>query len=1008
VNSSLSLSSSLSSSGACLSLKGQSLANGFPESCPKTLDSYISLDLTATNISSGLPVLPYNNLSICEELNLSHNSLSVIPKFVYLLPCLRLLQLSSNCLEQIPSRLIQSETLEELYCDSNQLEVFPSSCSTTLTKKTLWSIRVLSLSNNRLTEISEAVCAIPNLEELNLENNLVKEIPTGLLSRASNLNILRLSHNEITSLPKTFGGLSNLEVFTIANNNLTELPQSFLLLSKLTFLDLSSNPFTDKELCRLTSRPAESLPQAQAVIQHIHQQAVAAKRGGPSRSQASSTLGVPGPLLSPTSSLRADNGSPRSLRPASAPRAGPQITRGKVNEPMIHADINELLMGYETLKKRSAAELIASLEAQSKADGNESEDEVSAQVENALRRIRSSGGVALHLRRSPLGSPAGSRGSSPEKSRSLGIRVHSAGTAGSRGSSPEKSRSVATSIFPAVKTPSDPRLGSPAGKPQSVSSTNRSSFPHLDSSLPASPHDSPRDPPHKLSLRCSTDAKDLRKVCGHNRSRSRDAKDLRTIVQSERLYGLSQDDLAEGLKKVQSKRQPPGSSSPSTLKMSLDSSKIARLLGTEERTSAPSSPKVRLSLASSIGSDKYSAPTSPSSSKERDFENEWFFSFSLKERLLMDELNGEGRMPLVLPDLPGFIYDDPSTQQLKVPVYFQAELTHSLFYRDKIFPFSHVNIFLRDSDQVEMVASIKKDAEPSTKLHLCLLRKPIGDVKHFISSDYFGGTGFGRKLSSQAMLKGIVKFFSQLMLSPPEAKLMPGTTVSEELMNLEQRLHVNRYKFGILLALEGQKTEESHFNNKDGTEHFDHFLSFIGEKVRLKGWDGYAGGLDVKGDTTGEYSYFTNFSGMDIMWHVSTLLPFDSFFGPDDMQLERKRHLGNDIVVVVFNEGTVPFDPSIVKSEFNHVFIVISPVKPKDSTDTSRYYRMEIVQKEGVPTIVPSLSPNAVYEENETFRKLLLYKLINSERCAYQGGRFGTMIKRTRESLIHDFSEYTK
>jgi hypothetical protein len=34
-------------------------------------------------------------------------------------------------------------------------------------------------------------------------------------------------------------------------------------------------------------------------------------------------------------------------------------------------------------------------------------------------------------------------------------------------------------------------------------------------------------------------------------------------------------------------------------------------------------------------------------------------------------------------------------------------------------------------------------------------------------------------------------------------------------------------------------------------------------------------------------------------------------------QLERKRHLGNDIVVIIFVDGTTPFSPSLLKSEFN-------------------------------------------------------------------------------------------
>ena len=37
----------------------------------------------------------------------------------------------------------------------------------------------------------------------------------------------------------------------------------------------------------------------------------------------------------------------------------------------------------------------------------------------------------------------------------------------------------------------------------------------------------------------------------------------------------------------------------------------------------------------------------------------------------------------------------------------------------------------------------------------------------------------------------------------------------------------------------------------------------------------YRGGLDVAGDQTGEYSVYTEYKDREIMFHVSTLLPFD-------------------------------------------------------------------------------------------------------------------------------------
>ena len=46
-------------------------------------------------------------------------------------------------------------------------------------------------------------------------------------------------------------------------------------------------------------------------------------------------------------------------------------------------------------------------------------------------------------------------------------------------------------------------------------------------------------------------------------------------------------------------------------------------------------------------------------------------------------------------------------------------------------------------------------------------------------------------------------------------------------------------------------------------------------------------------------------------------------------QLLRKRHIGNDIVTIVFQEpGALPFSPKTVRSQFQHVFIIVRTHNP--------------------------------------------------------------------------------
>ena len=79
-------------------------------------------------------------------------------------------------------------------------------------------------------------------------------------------------------------------------------------------------------------------------------------------------------------------------------------------------------------------------------------------------------------------------------------------------------------------------------------------------------------------------------------------------------------------------------------------------------------------------------------------------------------------------------------------------------------------------------------------------------------------------------------------------------------------------------------------------------------------------------------SVYETFRGKEIMFHVSTLLPYTE---SEPQQLQRKRHIGNDIVAIVFQDPDTPFTPDMVTSNFLHAFIVVQPIEP--CTENTRY-----------------------------------------------------------------------
>lgn len=132
--------------------------------------------------------------------------------------------------------------------------------------------------------------------------------------------------------------------------------------------------------------------------------------------------------------------------------------------------------------------------------------------------------------------------------------------------------------------------------------------------------------------------------------------------------------------------------------------------------------------------------------------------------------------------------------------------------------------------------------------------------------------------------------------------------------------------------------------NAQSTEAFDQFLEVLGDRIQLKDFDGYRGGLDTQHGQTGTESVHTVFRQKEVMFHVSTLLPFTV---GDTQQLQRKRHIGNDVVVIVFQENNTPFSPEMIQSNFIHAYVVVQPVEP--ASDGTRRYRVSVTARDDVP-----------------------------------------------------------
>ena len=238
---------------------------------------------------------------------------------------------------------------------------------------------------------------------------------------------------------------------------------------------------------------------------------------------------------------------------------------------------------------------------------------------------------------------------------------------------------------------------------------------------------------------------------------------------------------------------------------------------------------------------------------------------------------------------------------------------------------------------------------------------------------------------------------SQLGMPPAMPVMFPG--ISDLITHFDEHGLSNTFKFGIIYQKFGQCTEEAIFGNQTHSPAMAEFMELLGQKVRLSDHTGYRGGLDTRHGQTGTHALYEKYQGNEIMFHVSTWLPYVE---SDDQQLQRKCHIGNDIVSIVFQEVNTPFAPDMIASHFLHAYIVVQPIDP--CTSITRY-RVSVVAQKDVPSFGPPLPSGAIFDKGLAFKDFLLSKLIQAERACAQAPRFQSLHQRTRATLLSNLAK---
>uniref|UniRef100_A0A8C4UK06 RAP1 GTPase activating protein n=1 Tax=Falco tinnunculus TaxID=100819 RepID=A0A8C4UK06_FALTI len=355
-------------------------------------------------------------------------------------------------------------------------------------------------------------------------------------------------------------------------------------------------------------------------------------------------------------------------------------------------------------------------------------------------------------------------------------------------------------------------------------------------------------------------------------------------------------------------------------------------------------------------------------------------------------LGREGPFPLILlPQFGGYWIEGTNHQLSGAPEgpptpapssRARLEGNHTAkIYRKHFLGKEHFNYYSLDPTLGHLVFSLKYDEQEHLHLLLRTRTRTLHDVVPISCLAEFPNVVQMAKLVCEDI--NVDRFYP--VLYPKASRLI---------LAFDEHVLSNHFKFGVIYQKLGQTSEEELFGTTEESPAFAEFLDVLGQRVQLRDFKGFRGGLDVTHGQTGSESVYCHFRDKEIMFHVSTKLPYTE---GDAQQLQRKRHIGNDIVAIVFQDENTPFVPDMIASNFLHAFVV---VQLEQGGPQGTLYKVSVTARDDVPFFGPPLPDPAVFRKGPEFQEFLLTKLINAEYACYKAEKFAKLEVGANEGRV--------
>ncbi|KAK4874613.1 hypothetical protein RN001_013973 [Aquatica leii] len=134
------------------------------------------------------------------------------------------------------------------------------------------------------------------------------------------------------------------------------------------------------------------------------------------------------------------------------------------------------------------------------------------------------------------------------------------------------------------------------------------------------------------------------------------------------------------------------------------------------------------------------------------------------------------------------------------------------------------------------------------------------------------------------------------------------------------------HRIGVIYVKEGQCNNETEIlRNPYGSVRYVHFLQNLGTLIKLQDVDPqvvFLGGLEQEGND-GKFTYIWQEDVIRVTFHVATLMPNKE---SDPNCNNKKRHIGNNNVTIVYNESGEDYNINTIRGQFNFACIIVQPL----------------------------------------------------------------------------------